>query len=459
MALTLALVAGSAAPARAQPLLHGDVAYLTFQRLMDLVGAAVYHTEGVAAVMWNGRRLTIDPATLRTHLDSRPSSLDGRVLLFEDELWLPLRALELFGAEVAYEQETREAVLVWFEGEARVPLNGARQLHEPRAKADARAVFDTLRRLSDPVRLSAFLATARQTGINAVVLDFKDDSGYLAYPSAHPLARDAGAIRPAASDVAALVATLRASGLYVIARVVAFKDTVLARRRPDLAIRAAGTDRPLRSALGEMWIDPTLPEVTDYVLQVAREIAALGVDEIQFDYIRFPDSRSSPDVPLPARPELRRSDVIAGFLARANRALHVPISVDLFGIAVWSEQEVIGQSLELILPHIQAISPMLYPSYFDPAFRSRSGARRAYDIVREGVERSAAASGGRVIVRPWLQAFAASPFAYGPEFLRQQLDGARDGGAGGFLLWNSRFDYANEYQVLRTWRPATLAGR
>lgn len=180
------------------------------------------------------------------------------------------------------------------------------------------------------------------TAINALVVDMKGDRGITPYPSAARRASGAAARTPNAPvvrDFAALVADLHRRGLYLIARIVVFKDDPLAAAHPEWTVRDAdGNIWRDREKL--RWIDPSLRETWAHNLDVAEEAAKLGFDEIQFDYVRFPDARelrfSVPNT------RANRTAAIAGFLRAARERLapyNVFVAADIFGYVCWNEDD------------------------------------------------------------------------------------------------------------------------
>jgi len=117
-------------------------------------------------------------------------------------------------------------------------------------------------------------------------------------------------------------------GIYTIARIVVFKDEPLATARHDLAVKSSNGE-VWHNRKGLAWTDPFSEEVRDYNIDVAVEAAKAGFDEIQFDYVRFPDARclmfSAQDL---WRPLLAIAEAVGGdWTDRARRA-----AVELAGI-------------------------------------------------------------------------------------------------------------------------------
>jgi hypothetical protein len=293
------------------------------------------------------------------------------------------------------------------------------------------------------------LALIDATELNALVIDVKGDNGKIPYQSAVPLAAAVGAQSPrTVSDIRGLLARLREKGLYTIARIVAFKDAPLALGRSDLAVKTrAGV--VWRDRENQAWTDPFRREVWEYNLDIAVEAAANGFDEIQFDYLRFPDAPGLVYA-LPTTQASRVSAVV-GFLAEARRRLapyNVFLSADVFGYVCWNLNDtMIGQRLEDLAPLLDYVSPMLYPSSFQfgiPGYRFPVA--YPFEIVHLSLERARERTGlPSVRFRPWLQAFRDYGFdrrTFGRAEIRAQIAAAERFGSHGWMLWNPHNVYS-----------------
>jgi hypothetical protein len=244
-----------------------------------------------------------------------------------------------------------------------------------------------------------------------------------------------------------LLADLKARGLYLIARIVVFKDDLLAKARPDLAVKTSDGSL-FKDREGLHWVDASRREVWDYNLSIAEEAATLGFDEIQFDYVRFPDRRgvtfSMPNT------ETNRVAAISGFIAAARERLipyNVFLGVDLFGYVAWNQNDTdIGQTLASMAPNVDYISLMLYPSGFQfgiPGYRNP--VESPYETVHLSLKRASQRTGlPGVRFRPWLQAFKDYAFDrrhFGPEEISAQIRASEEFGSAGWMLWNPRNSY------------------
>jgi hypothetical protein len=303
-------------------------------------------------------------------------------------------------------------------------------------------------------RLESLIRLADETEINSFVVDIKEALGEVSHRTRVPLARQVGADRnPAIADLRALVARLADHGIYPIARIVVFKDPLLARARPEWSI--ARSDGTLwADDKGVHWVDPYNRDVWDYNIELAREAVALGFSEIQWDYVRFPDVPGSylRDARYPAREGRTMVEGIREFLIYSRERLGhlgVPITADVFGVTTSAPHDVgIGQLWEQMADVTDVLLPMVYPSHYP---RGTWGFplpnAEPYAIVHKalghGVARSARIPAGATI-RPWLQAFSLGDPPYGPAEIRAQIEAVYDVGLTEWILWNPSSRYNRE---------------
>ncbi len=293
------------------------------------------------------------------------------------------------------------------------------------------------------------LRLLRETELNTLVIDVKGDRGMIPYRSSIPLAAEIGAQKIiTVKDMGGLLDSIKTEGIYTIARIVVFKDNLLANYRPDLAVKDLN-GRIWRDREGLAWTDPFRREVWEYNIQIAIEAAQLGFDEIQFDYIRFPDAMPV-QFSMPNTME-NRVNAISGFVKEARKRLlpyHVFLSADIFGYVCWNLNDTfIGQTLDALAPHLDYLSPMLYPSGFHhgiPGYRIPTA--HPYEIVHLSLKKAQERTGlSPLRFRPWLQAFR--DYAFDRRFfqereIREQIDGVERFGSHGWLLWNPQNIYS-----------------
>lgn len=321
-----------------------------------------------------------------------------------------------------------------------------------------RALYLTIYGIASKKLLNGALSIIGAGGANALVVDLKGDRGIVPYPSAVPLTASVGARKVTTiPDLPALVRRLHAANVYLIGRIVVFKDDPLATAQPDYAVKR-DKGQVFKDREGLAWTDPFRAEVRSYNINLAVEAARAGVDEIQFDYLRFPDSSARLTLSQPST-QANRIAAIAGFLAEARQRLvpfNVFTSADIFGYVCWNTDDTgIGQRLEDIAPNVDYLSPMLYPSGFRFGIPGvKNPVANSYAIVRGSLleaQRRLGVSPKRF--RPWLQSFADYAFDRRPfdaDEVQNQIRATQDFGSDGWMLWNARNDYSHSGLVPKT---------
>lgn len=298
------------------------------------------------------------------------------------------------------------------------------------------------------VPAAAIARMMKQNGLNAVVLDAKDDLGRVLWPSKVPLAKRLQ--HHLLPDPEQTIKTLHDSGIYVIARLVAFKDSRLPYHRPDLAARIGPGGRRLLSA-GANWLDAYSAEVQDYLVDLALELQGLGFDEVQLDYIRFPKGIVSQLGVWLHKDNRDRATLISDFLERMDRALTIPMSVDVYGLTtlVDGDPRELGQTIENMGRHVEALSPMMYANGMDTYFKDNKVTEHVYNIIQCGLWR-ARHKVPHVVLRPYLQAYPNNvEHFFGPDFISKQVVAAERAGSNGFLFWNPGMRNGVTYWGLR----------
>lgn len=290
---------------------------------------------------------------------------------------------------------------------------------------------------------------AEQTHINALVIDVKDDRGFVLYHSRVPLAHAIGAdtVRPLSVDrLRALLDTLRAHDIYPIARIVVAKDPLLAVRRSEWAIRSRQDPGVAwRDRQGRPWVDANQRGVWQYAVDLAREAVDYGFSEVQFDYVRFPDDKHlMQEAAFPLAHGRTRAQIIReqlGFVHAALAPLDVPVTADVFGLTASDTTDMgIGQRWEMFVDQVDVVLPMSYPSHYAPGtYHLQNPNAHPYAVVDHTLKDAARRSAGiphAATVRPWYQDFTLGPPHYGPAQVRAQIQAGYDNGVKGWLLWN-----------------------
>lgn len=298
---------------------------------------------------------------------------------------------------------------------------------------EVRGLYWTAETARSP-RREELLTYMLKTGINSVVIDIKMDNGQLVFPATSTLEK------------------LEKNNIYRIARIAVMRDSTYAKAHPDSAVKTAGGGL-WRDTTGAAWLDPGAPDVADYALAVGRQAIALGFDELQYDYARFPSDGVLGTIRYPLSGDKDKAVVMRELFDKigALRKEGITVSFDVFGMTYWSSAHFgIGQRLEDVYPNADFISPMVYPSHYPTGFRGFANpAVHPYEIVKQTLDKGAemleadhfvSSTLSRIKSRPWLQDFDIGA-TYTASLIEAQIKATRDAGASGWILWNARNVY------------------
>lgn len=308
--------------------------------------------------------------------------------------------------------------------------------------------------------LNRLIDLIKKTELNAIVIDIKDYSGEVSYPTEiesvekYGKGRDIKILRPNA-----MIKKLHDEGIYVIARQTIFQDPILAKARPDLALTSSSTGKQWLDNKKVMWLDPAAQESWDYNLLIAKDALVRGFDEVNFDYIRFASDGNMDDIRYPFWNEktLKRY-VIRDFMKYLRKSLpDAKISADLFGLTTLNYGDVgIGQNIDDAYNYFDAIAPMVYPSHYNVGFNGyQNPAAHPYEVVYQSIleanERlkhyiinaENSTSTEKYLVkkpqlRPWLQDFDLGA-TYDAAKVRAQINAVYNAATGtpsGWMLWD-----------------------
>jgi len=309
---------------------------------------------------------------------------------------------------------------------------------------ESRGVYIPFGLLVKEDKILEIIDLVRRTELNTIVLDVKGDRAWLAYPSEMPVAKeiDAYANELDLMDVGEFLRLCQHHGIYTIARIVVFKDNVLAQGKPEWAIHRENGEL-WRDLEDLCWVDPFRKVVWDYNVGIAKEVIELGFDEVQFDYLRFPsDGEYWDTVYLEERSFETRVRAMRDFCRYAHEHLQPTgafYSADLFGLTVWVDRDQdmgIGQRVEDIAPYFDYLSPMVYPSTFrGVAFAFGDPLHQPYQVVYQSCVKALERTDTHI--RPWIQHYSLYGITYGTEELLAQKRATIDAGTTGWLFWNS----------------------
>lgn len=282
------------------------------------------------------------------------------------------------------------------------------------------------------------------TELNAVVIDIKEIDGEISIKNVY------GGLSYSKNlpNVESYLNDIKNKGFYAIARIVVFRDNVMPRKKPELAVKNSdGTLWEDRNRL--TWLNPYKKGSVDYILELAEKTADMGFDEIQFDYIRFPSDGRTKDCRYGVNhSSVTASAAIVDFLKQAHNRLSskgIKLSIDVFGLTTTDKGDMgIGQKIVEMAEYVDYVSPMIYPSHYangeygipNP---NKEPYRTVY-IALQGAKKRLPVEK----LRPWLQDFSLRGVKYGPAELNAQIQACYDCDVKTWLLWNAACKYTKE---------------
>jgi hypothetical protein len=328
--------------------------------------------------------------------------------------------------------------------------------------ADVRGIYLTRTSFSNVQKINHWVEFAKSTNINAFVVDVKDDDGFMLFETSAAAETVPEANAKAfykKEEMKKIIKELKDQGLYLIARIVCFKDPSYARAHKDRAIVYKDTGEPYMGIYKVPWASAYDRQLWEYNVRVAIEAVEVGFDEIQYDYVRFPElsKETRQRVNLRQVGDESFAEAIQKFLIYSKRKLepyNVPLAADVFGLVSTAVDDVgIGQYWEAISNVVDYICPMVYPSHYAPGSFGLSVPdaypyETIYSALKDGIRRNLHIPTPAKI-RPWLQSFTATwvrgHIVYDEEAIRKQIKAAKDLGINEYMLWNA----SNNYK--RTW--------
>ncbi len=288
--------------------------------------------------------------------------------------------------------------------------------------------------------------------INAIVVDVKNEHGWTSYKTDYEVANKIDVWKHRTiKNIDDFMALMKAKNVYMIARVVVFKDDLRAKNYPQFAIFDSTSQ--LYGAKDQMaWINPYKLESYDYVLSIAADAAKHGFDEINFDYVRFPADKSI-QYGQPNNQQTR-VNAISDFIRAAQVKLRPYgsfVSIDTYGMVCWvSDDTYIGHTISSLAKYADYLAPMLYPSGFaEGSAGYKNPAAYPYEIIYKSVENIYDRI-DPIRVRPWLQAFKDYAFDrrfYKKEQIQAQIKACKDANTSGWMFWNPSSKYEESYFI------------
>ena len=324
-----------------------------------------------------------------------------------------------------------------------------------------RAIYLTSTSAANINRIDKLVELANKTDLNSVVIDIKDSSGYISYDSSVAEAEKYRTELVEIKDLDALVRKLHENGIYVIARMAVFQDPMLAKARPDWAVKNSSTGGTWYDNRRLAWIDPANRNAWQYFSALAKDVLMAGIDEINLDYIRFPSDGNMGNMVFPSWEKGKtRPQILKDFFKYMREELgNAKISADLFGfVTTRTEDFGVGQVMEDALEYFDYVSPMVYPSHYLPTFLGFANpAEHPYEVIyhtlSEGQKRldefiKKMNNEQRVMnrkpkIRPWIQDFTLGA-VYIQAMVEAEIKATQDALGdqyNGFMLWNASNNY------------------
>ena len=318
--------------------------------------------------------------------------------------------------------------------------------------------------------INKFKKIVKDRNMNAIVIDMKDDYGYLRYQTKDPLLLEKGTVSNYAIDLEKFIDEFKKENIYLVARIVTFKDRCLTKYAggkyavwdskynkvwtgikgyEDIVDEEGNVTGTETQYYDEQWVDPYSEEVWEYNIAVAKELIARGFDEIQFDYIRFPtDGLNLYNAKYRWQNKgMDKESALISFLSYARENIDAPIGIDIYGANGWYRSGTrTGQDSELLSEYVDVIGPMFYPSHFEQTFLNYAPyADRTYRVYYYGSFRNTIMCRNRSIIRPWVQSFYLNVSYdrqyYDEDYIRKEFFGVRDSINRGYMCWNNSGEY------------------
>jgi hypothetical protein len=346
-----------------------------------------------------------------------------------------------------------------------------------------RAIYMTQCVVGTPSFRNSLVSLMEETEINAVVIDVKDYSGTIGFPSKNPMIANNTLVSCGAYDMQDFVRLLNEKGIYTIARITVFQDPLYTVQFPELAVKkASATTTVWKDYKGLSFIDVSAKPFWEYIVSISKEAWDIGFDELNFDYIRFPSDGPMKDIYFPWSKDGDKQEALEKFFKYLHDELKpegVVLSADLFGMTMTNTDDLnIGQVLERALPYFDYIAPMVYPSHYPNSFLGFGNPNKyPYEVVQysmaKGVGRTVATTTrvnslahealfdtvttfssttgtttekvftglyskpvyDKLKLRPWLQDFDYGG-NYDVEEVRAQIKATYDAGLTSWMLWS-----------------------
>ena len=317
-----------------------------------------------------------------------------------------------------------------------------------------------------------------ETELNSVIIDIKDYTGKISFTTDKPALKDSVSTACGATDMQDFVALLHEKNIYVIGRITVFQDPFYTKTHPEQSVQSKSRPgEPWKDFKGLSFVSVSSEPFWEYIVELSDESYAIGFDELNYDYIRWPSDGPMSDIVYPGG---NRAEILEQFFAYLHARVEptgAVLSADLFGMTTTNTDDLnIGQVLERTLPYFDYIAPMVYPSHYPLSFLGLGNPNSdPYRVVNysmtEAVKRTIATT--TVVaalthellstttvpylykkpaydvqkLRPWLQDFDYGK-DYQPADIEAQIKATYDAGLMSWMFWDPGNKYTSLRQVL-----------
>ena len=361
---------------------------------------------------------------------------------------------------------------------AKIP-KGPVATHIPTPQA-VKAIYMSQCAAGTPSFRADLMGLIEATELNAIVIDIRDYTGKIAFPTDHPLLHEYVSDECGANDMREFVASLHSKNIYVIGRITVFQNPAYTKMHPEHAVQHEGGG-VWKDYKGLSFVDVGARPYWESVVALSKESYDIGFDELNFDYIRFPSDgnmRATLYTWGVGKSKPAALEEFFKYLHDELKPIGAVLSADLFGMVTTNTDDLnIGQVLERALPYFDFIAPMVYPSHYPKGFHGYTDVNaNGYNIVHfsmsEAVRRTIATTSSvdalahtRIgtstpavyskisypasKMRPWLQDFD-YPVEYTPAMVRAQIQANEDAGLNSYMFWDPANKYSSLRQILGT---------
>lgn len=313
----------------------------------------------------------------------------------------------------------------------------------PKTVYNRSGVYLTSGSIANPDHLDSVIADLKKSNGNAVIFDVKGSRVYFATTS--KIASDLNLIKPI-EDLPVILKKLHDNGIYAMGRFIAIKDDGFTSAVPEASVRNPNTN----AVLSATWIDPSNEYAQQYNMEVLCDLAKSGIDEVNFDYIRFSTENY---MALGVYTAQQKADKVFSFIKKARETIDrcgpsTKLGISSYAILGWNypaNLETLGQDVVRFAPYLDVISPMAYPAtfsedggYWNPA---KHGPSRMYWLVKRTLTgyKDLLAEEDKGKIRPWIQGYGVTS-----QNVKDEIQAVFDAGYCGFQFWNA----GNNYDVV-----------